>query len=115
MFICYAYLLIVRSFIALSVCSLFVGFLVCLHVYLFICLLAQFCLSVCFFVSLFVFLFASSACFSLFVGLFLWLIVCLFFFLFKGVARIFEGGGGSHCVKHYRHGVFATEYYRLLS
>ena len=23
--------------------------------------------------------------------------------------------GGSHCVKHYRHGVFATEYYRLFS
>ena len=26
-----------------------------------------------------------------------------------------KGGGGSHCVKHYRHGVFATEYYRLFS
>ena len=23
--------------------------------------------------------------------------------------------GGSHCVRHYRHGVFATEYYRLFS
>ena len=23
--------------------------------------------------------------------------------------------GGSHCVKHSRHGVFATEYYRLFS
>ena len=32
---------------------------------------------------------------------------------FKG-----EGGGGgwgSHCVKHYRHGVFATEYCRLFA
>ena len=29
----------------------------------------------------------------------------------RGVARIFQmGEGGSHCVKHYRHGVFATEY-----
>ena len=25
------------------------------------------------------------------------------------------GGGGSHCVKHYRHGVFATEYCRLFA
>ena len=24
-----------------------------------------------------------------------------------------KGGGGSHCVKHYRHGVFTTEYCRL--
>ena len=24
-----------------------------------------------------------------------------------------KGGGGSHCVKHYRHGVFATEYCTL--
>ena len=23
------------------------------------------------------------------------------------------GGGGSHCVKHYRHGIFATEYYTV--
>ena len=38
-------------------------------------------------------------------------------FLGMGVARIFQrgGGGGSHCVKHYRHGVFATEYCRLFS
>ena len=35
--------------------------------------------------------------------------------LFKGVARIFQRGGGSHCVKHYRHGVFATEYCRLFA
>ena len=37
----------------------------------------------------------------------------------KGVARIFQRGGGggevSHCVKHYRHGVLATGYYRLFS
>ena len=26
-----------------------------------------------------------------------------------------KGGGGSLCVKHYRHGFFATEYYRLFS
>ena len=26
-----------------------------------------------------------------------------------------KGGGGSHCVKHYRHGVFATEYCRLFA
>ena len=26
-----------------------------------------------------------------------------------------KGGGGSDCVKHYRHGVLATEYYRLFS
>ena len=26
-----------------------------------------------------------------------------------------KGGGGSHCVKHYRRDVFATEYYRLFS
>ena len=25
------------------------------------------------------------------------------------------GGGGSHCVKHYRHGVFATKYCRLFA
>ena len=30
----------------------------------------------------------------------------------RGVARIFQRGG-SHCVKHYRYGVFAIEYYRL--
>ena len=33
-----------------------------------------------------------------------------------GVARIFQrGGGGSHWVKQYRHGVFATEYCRLFA
>ena len=26
-----------------------------------------------------------------------------------------KGGGGSHCVKHYRHGVVATEYCRLFA
>ena len=35
--------------------------------------------------------------------------------LSRGVARIFQRGGGSHCVKHYRHGVFATEYGRLFA
>ena len=34
----------------------------------------------------------------------------------RGVARIFQrGGGGSHCVKHYPRGVFATEYYSPFS
>ena len=36
----------------------------------------------------------------------------------RDVARIFQrggGGGGGHCVKHYRHGVFATEYYKLFA
>ena len=34
----------------------------------------------------------------------------------RGVARIFQrGGGGSHCVKHYRHGVFDKEYCRLFA
>ena len=36
---------------------------------------------------------------------------------YRGEARTFQrgvwGGGGSHCVKHYRHGVFTTEYCRL--
>ena len=31
----------------------------------------------------------------------------------RGVARIFQRG--SHCVKHYRHGVFATDYCRLFA
>ena len=36
--------------------------------------------------------------------------------LARGVARIFQrGGGGSHCVKHYHYGVFATVFYGLLS
>ena len=33
----------------------------------------------------------------------------------RGVTRIFQRGGGAHCVKHYRHGVFATEYCRLFA
>ena len=34
----------------------------------------------------------------------------------RGVARIFQGErGGSHWVKQYRHGVFATEYCRLFA
>ena len=35
----------------------------------------------------------------------------------RDVARIFlrRGGGGSHWVKQYRHGVFATEYCRLFA
>ena len=33
----------------------------------------------------------------------------------RGVTGIFQGGGGSHCVKQYRHGVFATEYCRLFA
>ena len=37
------------------------------------------------------------------------------FITFQGRSQDFSKGGGSHCVKHYRHGVFATEYYRLFS
>ena len=33
----------------------------------------------------------------------------------RGVGRIFQRGGGSHWVKQYRHGVFATEYCRLFA
>ena len=35
----------------------------------------------------------------------------------RGVAKIFQRGGevGSHCVKHYRNGVFTTEYCRLFA
>ena len=25
------------------------------------------------------------------------------------------GGGGSHCIKHYHHGIFTTEYCRLFA
>ena len=40
--------------------------------------------------------------------------IYLFQYVDSAVARIFQrGGGGSHCVKHDRHGVFTTEYYRL--
>ena len=38
--------------------------------------------------------------------------------LLQGRREDFSKGGGergSHCVKHYRHGVFATEYCRLFS
>ena len=40
---------------------------------------------------------------------------CIYSLFVQGVARIFQGGGGSHCVKQYRHGVFATEYCRLFA
>ena len=36
---------------------------------------------------------------------------------YQGRSQDFSKGGGgeSHCVKHYRHGVFATEYCRLFA
>ena len=33
----------------------------------------------------------------------------------QGRSQDFSKGGRSHWVKHYHHGVFATEYYRLFS